>query len=546
MPKYVKFTKLDISKEVSARIRDTFVSMCDSYIEESRRFGLTDDDLFDIIYQRSCFLSKYVDETTDSPELREHRAIVKWLGVERSNKSTNHRLFTTDPNFGPLRGYELLRSAAKRIKRVLGDLPPDLLEKGSFSGGATTSVRRGPGAIARKFTGTHDVTEDALPLFLKVAESFPTWSLYATEVRTPRVVSGNIMFTVPKTAVIDRVACKEPDYNIFCQKAVGDYIRKRLRQKARIDLNDQSINQRLARKGSISGKLATIDLSSASDSLSESLVRLLLPSDWFQLLDSLRSKFTLIKGYSHRNEMFSSMGNGFTFELESLIFWAVACEVRTRTGALGEVSVYGDDIIVPSGCAGMLIKVLFWLGFRTNVSKTFVRGPFRESCGGHYYRGKDVTPFYLRRPIKDVSDLILFLNQYRKWLISTEMDTVENGWGQKNRFTRFWYNLAAFVPRSLWGGYDLSSRTQLVSPGPQKCELLRTTRRWARLETENQIGLYLSQLSVLDRRSFPKETDTVSFSSITFPTGKWVLRRCKVEPAVFGLVRPMFTFEQLD
>lgn len=494
MSKSKKNLDLSIKREATAFVGDQLVDLCTAYAAQETssevcRFAAT--------YLSESLLSKYVDEKTDPADVRRHRAIVKWLGVERLNQRTNLRLFSTDPQFtGMGSGHQILIKAARLIERTLGPKPPeDLLSRGSFSGGATTSVKRGVGTLAKKFSGTRDVTPRAWEVLKPHLSEFEAWTTYSAEVLKPRLVKGNVLFTVPKTALIDRVACKEPDYNIFAQKAVGDFIRGRLRRKARIDLNDQSVNRRLACEGSKTGKLATIDLSSASDSLTTGLVSLLLPHEWFKLLDALRCDKTFIDGLSHENAMFSSMGNGFTFELESLIFWALAHTIRGVTRAYGKISVYGDDIIVPASCAGALIQFLFWVGFRTNVKKTFIRGPFRESCGGHYYGGFDVTPFYLRRPIKDVSDLILFLNQFRQWLINTSMDAADNGWESPNCFVQLWLNLADLVPRILWGGCDLSSRVQLVSPGRAQCELIPLNRRHLSLEAELQVELYLSRLA---------------------------------------------------
>lgn len=559
MPKSKKYLDLNINREVSDAIKTNLMYMLDAYIEDSMELGISSFEIFSAIYQRDSFLLKYIDENTDPPSVRQQRAVVKWLTVEQRNKRTNERLFTEEAyirGVGPT--TKILNHAAKLIKKILGDVPADLMLKASFSGGASTSIKRGVGTLARKFSGKLDVTPKAWSLLEESIRS-TLWATLTPEVLTPRFVKGNVLFTVPKTTLIDRVACKEPDLNVYGQKAVGDYIRNRLRKRASIDLNDQSINRELAREGSIYRNLATIDLSSASDSLTDGLVKWLLPASWYDLLDSLRSPKTFIGDSSHNNEMFSSMGNGFTFELESLIFWALARSVQVRSAVRGRISVYGDDIIVPTAMAGMLIQLLHWCGFKTNASKTFVKGPFRESCGGHYHGGLDVTPFYLRRPLKDVSDLILFLNQYRRWLIITEMDTVENGWNQMNKFTKFWYDLAAFVPKVLWGGTDLASRTQLCSPGTEKCELLRTTRRWARLELDLGIGLYLARLSELDRSSFPADADirednVVEWakgitdspeSTLSTPAEKWVVRRRKVKSYVFGLTQPLFWFEQL-
>ena len=154
----------------------------------------------------------------------------------------------------------------------------------------------------------------------------------------PRFVNGNVMFTVPKNSEIDRCACKEPDLNMFLQKGFGNQIRYLLKKKAGVDLNNQLINRELARVGSVDGSLMTVDLSSASDSVTSALVGRLLPPDWFWYLDLVRSPVTMIDGEVHLNEMFSSMGNGFTFELESLLFYAITRATAYFGGWNGHIS----------------------------------------------------------------------------------------------------------------------------------------------------------------------------------------------------------------
>jgi len=173
-------------------------------------------------------------------------------------------------------------------------------------------------APANKYVGRADVTEGAYSYFLTAYCESEGWS--SNKCLSVNVVTSNVMFTVPKNSQIDRCACKEPDGNMFMQKAVGDHIRSRLKQRCGIDLNDQSRNRSLAQQGAITGALATIDLSAASDSLTTGLCELLLPDLWFSLLMALRSPSTSIDGVLHVNEMMSSMGNGFTFEVESLLF----------------------------------------------------------------------------------------------------------------------------------------------------------------------------------------------------------------------------------
>lgn len=546
MPTSKKNLDFSISREVSHRIR---TSLSDLF-----SIPIAGQDNFALEYQREMFLSKYIDEHTETDEVRRRNAIEKWLSVELRNQRTNERLFTTDPSFvterGVVYGQTFLLRARKLITKVIGEQPPDgLLSRGSFSSGATTSLRRGVGTLNRKFTGSRDVTPACWDRLSSELATFEGWASYNLELQAPRFVRGNSLFTVPKTPVIDRVACKEPDYNVFAQKAVGDYFRRRLLRKAGINLNDQSINRSLAKRGSVDGSLATIDLSSASDSVTTALVASVLPPQWFLLLNALRSPKTFIDGMSHVNEMFSSMGNGFTFELESLIFWALAQAVRTTFTSgdpvRGRISVYGDDIIVPTRIARMLITVLSWCGFKVNVTKTFIKGPFRESCGGHYYCGNDVTPFFLRRPVRDVSDLILLLNQFRSWIIRTEHDGIECGWEGPNRFTALWNSLSLNVPRMLRGGYDIESRVQLVSTENPLNELISVKRRARRTEAELQTELYLTRLSELDRRGNTTPLLETQSSILVVPTTEWKLRRCKVKPYVFGLTRPLFIYEQL-
>lgn len=437
-------------------------------------------------YQASMLLSKYVGPDTDPPELRRSRAIEKWLTTERRNRATNVRLYSGEADFGYASSEDIIDFARRVIAKVLGQDVPRLY--GSFSGGASTSVRRQPGAIARKFIGQADVTVEAWPYVLPMLLETYGWTQLQPEILSPRFVEGNVMFTVPKSTDIDRCACKEPDLNLFFQKGVGDYIRNRLRRVG-IDLNDQSCNRNLARVGSIDGSLATLDLSSASDSISTSIVARLLPPSWFDLLNALRSKRTVIDKVVHENEMFSSMGNGFTFELETLIFYSLARAVAYFSRMKGKISVYGDDIIVPVGIAARLARVFHFFGFLVNPKKSHWRGPFRESCGGHYYRGADITPIYVKRPIDSVTRLIQFLNQLRRW------SSLEFGDMCDPRFLPVWEAGARYVDRRLWGGSDCASIYQLVSPHKGRLKLEPVRNRLKSLERELEAGLYVHRLA---------------------------------------------------
>jgi hypothetical protein len=342
------------------------------------------------------------------------------------------------------------------IQDVLGEVVPEKVLKGSFSGGSSTSRTRASSNPAGKYIGKADITSPLLDLFLSELSDSPIYQA----VRDPsdlRVVDGNILFVVPKTSDIDRCACKEPDINMYYQKGAGDFIRSRLRLFG-IDLNDQSKNQKLARIGSATGSLATVDLSSASDSISVELVYQCLPTLWYAYLSDLRSPVTIIDGDRHVNEMFSSMGNGFTFELETLIFWAVTTVVCKRSGQpFDRVVVYGDDIIAPCAIVPRLFRVLSYLGFKPNKKKTHYKGVFRESCGRHYNDGFDVTPFYVKGPLRTLPDLIHLLNSVLKW------DGATWHMWESHSVELWWKKYSSYVPRCLYGGIDPADPSCLVT-----------------------------------------------------------------------------------
>jgi hypothetical protein len=232
-----------------------------------------------------------------------------------------------------------------------------------------------------------------------------------------KIVPGNRVVTVPKNYKTDRTIAIEPDMNIYVQKGIGGVIRNRLRAIG-VNLDDQTKNQRLAKVGSISGRLATIDLSMASDCVSRSLVEKLIRSDWLKALGQCRSPFGVLpSGEKIFYQKFSSMGNGNTFELETLIFVSLAfAYARTHGEEVDRISVYGDDIIVPSTMADGFCGLLAECGFTPNSKKSYWTGPFRESCGKHYYSGYDITPFYVKEYDRGLLSLFKIHNQLWRYV----------------------------------------------------------------------------------------------------------------------------------
>jgi len=421
------------------------------------------------LWLKESFLTKFVDTHTDPPIVRRTRAINKWLACERDNYATNCRLVTVLQDFNILPGVEFgdfIDRVSSIVRSVIGDTVPWDYLHGGFSGGASTSRRRNAAHPARKFLGKLDATGDCIGYHDDIQGDSPVWGeLWRQTDSVLLPVPGNVLFTVPKNATIDRCAAKEPDLNMYLQRGIGNYIRDCLRQRG-IDLNDQSKNRRLAWRGSLPAShplaldLATVDLSSASDSVTCALVDLVCPPIIVGVMRDLRSPVTLVDGEEHVNEMFSSMGNGFTFELESLLFYSIAKAVTYFEGARGPISVYGDDIIIPRTAFLSLRMALEFLGFSVNTEKSFYEGAFRESCGGHYYLGSDVTPFFLRKPVETVPELIQIMNQIRLWSVrgSLDIDGSDPRYDLKDEagmlfcpLGALWCELSKHVPRKLYG-----------------------------------------------------------------------------------------------
>lgn len=237
--------------------------------------------------------------------------------------------------------------------------------------------------------------------------------------RDPDLVRGNRFTTVPKDGKTDRGIAIEPLGNLFCQLGWGRILKQRLSRvglhtkhfggyfqleedtPARRYNDGQAIHRELARVGSRDDSWATIDLSDASDTVSLELVRWLLPPDWFRVLSACRSPATLADGKWIRLEKFSSMGNGFTFELETLVFCALSCAVAGLKPGV-DCFVYGDDIIVPKRSAADVLAILSLSGFIPNEDKSHISGRFRESCGGDYFDGVDVRPVFIKKLELDV------------------------------------------------------------------------------------------------------------------------------------------------
>jgi hypothetical protein len=247
------------------------------------------------------------------------------------------------------------------------------------------------------------------------------------------VVPGNRLTTVPKNADISRVIAIEPGLNMFFQLGLAEILTRRLKRVFNIDLSSQqNVNRELAKRGSLDDDLCTIDLESASDSMSWNMIKEYFPSDIVGMLALMRSpRCTLPDGRQETLHMISTMGNGFTFPLQTIVFCCVVSACLRYLGPVGQRfrrsgedwTVFGDDIVVSNKIVGPVIDLLEHLGFTVNKQKSFSEGPFRESCGVDYFRGRNVRGVYIRR-LSTLQDRCAAINQLNYWSARTGIPLV--------------------------------------------------------------------------------------------------------------------------
>lgn len=411
-------------------------------------------------------LRKMVDLPTSHDRVA--KAMEKWWQGEHDCKRTNLRLepYLPSPLLPELRDpgiNRVVRLIRQEVLRLVGPRPSASAE-GRFGPGATYTDRGGLTTVPDKMTSDPSLTRDAiwyLPQWLGTQ-----WGAAVAQRHGElSFVPGNRFSTAPKNAKTDRSIAVEPALNVFFQLAVGRQIRHRLatrggwdilpggavKRRYRWDLDRaQDLHRQVAERSSVTREFATLDLSNASDTVSRNLVKLLMPHAWYDVLDDLRSKKTCVQGKWVCLEKFSSMGNGFTFELETLLFSAISIVVSREVGHEGilgkDVFVFGDDIIVKDDVTHPLKSVLEFLGFRLNEEKSFWGGvPFRESCGGDYFAGNSVRPFFLKAIPNEPQEHISFANGLRK--VANQLDP--HGSFGSSTLRRAWFSVLDCIPTGI-------------------------------------------------------------------------------------------------
>jgi hypothetical protein len=211
---------------------------------------------------------------------------------------------------------------------------------------------------------------------------------------------------VPKTWKKRRLIAIEDCTRMFFAKGVQRGLYKAIHSNALlkqvIDLHDASENCRAAQFGSLTGTYSTVDLSSASDCVGYRFVRELLGEDsrLWRILRHARPTLVDVPGKGVVvNHIFATMGNAVCFPILTLVVTLILFEAHLVAKVRrSSPRVYGDDAVCEQQVTKAFIALLERYGFSVNRRKTFSGNePYRESCGGEYLRGVDITPLRLSR-----------------------------------------------------------------------------------------------------------------------------------------------------
>jgi hypothetical protein len=251
----------------------------------------------------------------------------------------------------------------------------------------------------------------------RLQEVFPSWRYtenvsmtFSRELVNPGAEIPVRVIAVPKTAAKPRIIAIEPSAMQYAQQGLKNEIYREVSESLLngvLGFTDQSRNQRLAHRASVDGSLATLDLSEASDRVHLSVVMRLFER-WPHLRDfvlATRSRIASVEGEEILLHKFASMGSALTFPIEAMVFTTILSAASphgplpVRALLRNDVSVYGDDIVVPVDWTSRVVDRLESFGFKVNKSKSFWTGKFRESCGTEYFNGTDVSIVRLRADI---------------------------------------------------------------------------------------------------------------------------------------------------
>lgn len=341
---------------------------------------------------------------------------------------------------------EILELDYRRIFDKAGDIIERALSNVPFE--PQTRFFYGPGASLSGFE--FDVTPKGQPRTYKsrlaklssLAGELDDLELFfepslAEQIRQTSVYSSwswDKLHQVPKNADKNRVITITSVLRKAKQKGIGEWIRKAYRSIRSCNINHNldtcaRDHQVLAWIASKTDFFDTYDFSSASDRITFPILEEVLlgkPRPNCQKLWDMMQRSSSL-GFEWKGQRYTyrsfPMGYSFTFELESLVFFALTVAFLLNWGfTLDEVpldnciaylvSTYGDDLIVALSRARKSFERFFGsIGFKLNDEKSFsIETSFRESCGADFNAGTFVRGFYVKTRHPTIRDFLRITN----------------------------------------------------------------------------------------------------------------------------------------
>ncbi len=386
-------------------------------------------DCIRAIRQLALMFSKVL---LDCTEERERASILGYINCEKEVRDADEGTSMETLNELSAMSALLFGNIYSEVERKL--LSDELLPK------------HGPGKTADRLTGNRKFDLQEYPERLDHSFSYESYGL-----PSPRFINGFYpeddtatlglnrvtllepgaerpvrVVSVPKTLKTRRIIAIEPTAMQWAQQALleafvgiieNPYVpnsffkSRRNRVFGMIGFTDQVPNQDMAKKGSLDGELATLDLSEASDRVSNKHVMAMFSRnpDLMIAIQDCRSTKAYVDGYGVQHlAKFASMGSALTFPMEAMVFTTIIflgiqdalSRSLTEEDILSfsdKVRVYGDDLIIPKDYVQSVMNRLSLYGYKVNHNKSFWTGLFRESCGKEFYAGADVSIQRVRR-----------------------------------------------------------------------------------------------------------------------------------------------------
>ncbi|DAD51782.1 RNA-directed RNA polymerase [ssRNA phage Gerhypos.1_27] len=273
--------------------------------------------------------------------------------------------------------------------------------------------RHGPGAVSERFNQSEKFDFKNWPN--KLDDWFP-FEFCGKTAGSPKErplnnEKSSRLILVPKTAKSPRIIAAEPAAHQWCQQLIRSYFVMETKSNPLlgyfVNFARQDLSGDLVVRASRDRKLATVDLSDASDRLSCWTVERVFRSNPSVLhaLHAARTRLLRDSVSKHpgflKLRKFASQGTAVTFPVQSVVFLCIALAASMQHGKItprrilslrNKVRVYGDDIILPSTGYEEILVLLDLLQLKANKAKCYVSGHFRESCGSDAFLGVDVTP----------------------------------------------------------------------------------------------------------------------------------------------------------